>query len=338
LPSWNHCKIKAKIIYSLINKFLKNKDEVMRNLKLYYKDAKTVKISTETSNEKEIERKCDDYDDEGDATEIERIISNYDDDHDDKEPTNNCIMDSGMSDHISTVIAKLNEFIKTNSISKEFYSKNYLNADMETLDIILMKKSSHEHFKYLYKIEDFLNNKGMMANLIKENNLLIKKKSENQINVENKNSLNTKSGIISNKKDNEIPQVENQNKRLLRNRIKTLREDQKNTVTIKFDNNLPYDTTNVKIESIKLISLIKFKIIFSLSITIIGKIMPQDITRQLKKILVEEKISKTEFGHSILKSYQFILPSVLNESKPWLHLDDRAKTCLKLIFLWLQGI
>ncbi len=253
LPSWNHCKVKAKIIYSLINKFLKNKDEVMRNLKLYYKDVKTVKISTETSNEKETEQKCDDYDDEEDATEIERIISNYDDNPDDKEPTNNCIMDSGMSDHISTVITKLNDFIKTNSISKEFYSKNYLNADIETLDIILMKKSSHEHFDYLYKIEDFLNNKEMMANLIKENNLLIKKKSENQINVENKNSLNTKSGIISNKKDNEIPEVENQNKRLLRNRIKTTREDQKNTVTNKSDNNLPYDTTNVKIESIKLV-------------------------------------------------------------------------------------
>ena len=272
LPSWNHCKIKGKIMYSLINKFLKNKEEVMKNLKLYYKDAKTVKITTNKSDEQEDNDNSngdDDGEDDNDA-DIEKMSSSYDiigDDLYDVEPANdNNSGNSGITEHINIVITKLNEFMKTHSISKEYFSKNYLNTDIETFNIILLKKISHTHFKYLYKIEGFLNDQEMKNRLIKENNLLIyKKKTENEINIKAvENNLYIKSGdnMNSSKIDIEVSEENNQNKRLLRNRIQTPIQVQKNAS--KPDNSLPYDPSNVNIESIKIfLTLIQFKLFFS---------------------------------------------------------------------------
>ena len=66
----------------------------------------------------------------------------------------------------------------------------------------------------------------------------------------------------SSKKDIEVSEENNQNKRLLRNRIQTPIQVQKNAS--KPDNSLPYDPSNVNIESIKIfLTLIQFKLFFS---------------------------------------------------------------------------
>lgn len=67
------------------------------------------------------------------------------------------------------------------------------------------------------------------------------------------------------------------------------------------------------------------------------KITPEEISRQLRKTLEEENISKTDFTQSIIKKYQPIFRPVLNNPKPWDCLNNRFKNCYKLIFLWLQG-
>lgn len=175
LPSWNHCKTDTKIIYSLINKFLENKEEVLENLKLYHKNSKSVTISTEPINDDENvdDENFDDDDDDDNKNMSDDNTSNHEN-VEPEEPTvdnNSCTSSNSIiTDYINTVIANVAAFLKNNSISETLFAKEILDTDRKTLRYVLSERRNHGKYnKFVHKIEEFLNDDEMKSEMIRKN-------------------------------------------------------------------------------------------------------------------------------------------------------------------------
>ena len=229
-PTWKTCKIQRRILYFLVNKFLKNKDEVLKNLSAYLSN-NTKSVTIVESNEK--------------ICEVDQPDDKY------------------WSRFMNRVFTELENFLNLNKMSHELFATSVLDINVETLNLILSKRDKlgfELHYKYIYKIEEFLNKKKLQQKPIEANLQEIDEdenedeESDNLENEELNTESNTKKNMTSNSNDvgeSEIDIVildNNSNDDENKYNTRSSRNYSKNTNETQKDSSFPYDISGVDIE------------------------------------------------------------------------------------------